>query len=81
MAFTGQKVKGSRILTPETVENRKRFYKLMDEIKENNETEHDTVFKQMFWDMFEHLSHSSQNEFIKWAERVEWNTLMNYKEW
>jgi hypothetical protein len=77
MAFTGQKVKGSRVLTPETVENRSKFYKLMNEIKENNEEEYETVFNQMFWEMFQHLSHSSQKEFIQWAERVEWRTFAN----
>jgi hypothetical protein len=75
VAFTGQKVKGSRVLTPETVENRGKFYKLMNEIKENDEVQYDTTVKQMFYSMFEHLSHSAQTEFVEWADRVEWNTL------
>lgn len=77
MAFTGEKVKGSRVLTPETVENRGRFYKLMDEIESNNAAEYKNIYNQMFWEMFQHLSHSSQKEILGWAERVEWNTCFS----
>ena len=77
MAFTGQKVKGSRVMTPETVENRIVFYNLMNEIEANNANEYKTMVSQMFYSMFEHLSHSSQKEFVEWAERVEAKTFFN----
>jgi hypothetical protein len=75
MAFTGQKVKGSRVLTEETLINRKRFHALLREIEANNKEVHDTLIKEMFGSMFEHLSHSSQKELIKWAENVERKTF------
>jgi len=75
MAFTGKKERGSRILTPETVENRGKFHKIMNDAKEVNESEYNILVKQMFGSMFEYLSHSAQNEFIEWARRAEWNLM------
>jgi len=71
MAFTGRKVKGGRVLTEETVKNREQFFDLMKQIDKNNRDEHATLKEQMFWAMFEHLSHSSEKEFIDWAREVE----------
>ncbi|MHB8172740.1 MAG: hypothetical protein ACYDG6_14620 [Thermincolia bacterium] len=71
MAFTGRKHKGSKILTPETVANRQIFYSMMHEIKNILTSEEEVkTEQQMFWAMFEHLSHSSQKEFIEWAKNI-----------
>lgn len=77
MAFTGKKIKGSRVLTAETVENRGKFYKIMNNIKELNEEKYQQLKEQMFWSMFEYLSHSAQREFIDWSKNIEWQTLIN----
>lgn len=75
MAFTGQKIKGSRVLTNETIKNRGVFYKQMQDIKELNEERYIQLEHEMFWSMFEYLSHSAQKEFIDWARRIEWKEL------
>jgi nicotinamide riboside kinase len=76
MAFTGKKYKGSKILTDETVENRKEFYKLLNEIKEINNEEYTRLKESMFEQMFHHLSHSAQREMLEWANRANLNTFM-----
>lgn len=76
MAFIGKKHKGSRILTDETVQNRSEFYKLINEIKELDSKEYNSLKESMFGAMFEHLSHSAQKEMLDWARRVNWNTFM-----
>ncbi|MEP9408607.1 hypothetical protein ABKP09_20010 [Peribacillus frigoritolerans] len=76
MAFTGKKHKGSRTLTAETIENRRTFSKLMNEIKETDEEKDKQLRESMFIAMFEHLSHSSQKELIEWATNESWNTLI-----
>jgi len=75
MAFTGKKVKGSRILTPETVENRSKFFNILNENKEENPEKDKQIRESMFYAMFEHLSHSSQKEFIQWARNENWNII------
>jgi hypothetical protein len=77
MAFTGQKIKGSRVLTPETIENRKKFHQVLNELKEMDESGYNMVTKEVFSSMFEHLSHSSQKEIIKCAERVLWKKILS----
>lgn len=76
MAFTGKKIKGSKVLTPETVENRAYFYKLINEIKKEDTAKEQTIKEQMFWAMFEHLSHSSQKEFVEWARIENWKVIV-----
>jgi hypothetical protein len=76
MAFTGKKIKGGKVLTPETVDNRGTFMTLINEIKELKPEEAARLKEEMFCSMFEHLSHSSQKEFIEWARNVNWNTFM-----
>jgi DNA-directed RNA polymerase subunit F len=75
MAFTGKKERGSRILTPETVENAEKLYEYMESIKKINPDKHERLVKEMFGSMFQYLSHSAQKEILEWAVRAEWNVL------
>jgi hypothetical protein len=77
MAFTGKKHKGSKILTPETVENRREFYKLINEIREINPNKYSNMKESMFEQMFHHLSHSAQKEMLDWARNENWNVFMS----
>lgn len=75
MAFTGKKIKGSEILTDQTLENRKVFCGLLNDIKENNPEEYSSLVQEMFHSMFEHLSHTHEEKFIEWAKNVEHRTF------
>lgn len=73
MAFTGKKHKGSRVLTQETVVNKEKFYKLLNEIKEIDKLKEAQLRASMFETMFNHLSSGSQKELLEWAENESWN--------
>ena len=80
MAFTGEKRKGSKILTPETVENSSKFYELLDEIKACEPEQDERLRSMMFEKMFHHLSHSAQKEMLDWAERASWKVCVMNEE-
>ena len=73
MAFTGEKHKGGRILTQETVVNKDKFFNLLNEIKEFDQKKEEQLRSSMFETMFNHLSSSSQKELLEWAENESWN--------
>lgn len=77
MALTGKKHNGSDILTEETILNGKKFYDLMQEIKQNNNNEYELLKEQMIYSMFNHLSHKHENHFIEWAKNIEYKTYFD----
>lgn len=70
MAFTGKKHKGSRIITPETVENHDKLYDYLRKIEGMNPNELQRLNSSMFEQMFYHLSHSAQKEILDWAKTI-----------
>ena len=76
MAFTGKTHKGSKVLTPETVVNHDKLYKLLNEIKEESTEEYEKLKSSMFEQMFYHLSHSAQKEMLDWTNKVNWRVCV-----
>ena len=76
MAYTGKKHKGSKILTPETVENHEKLYKWLGEIEESDPTSAGRLKEMMFEKMFYALSHSAQREILEWARNANFKVIV-----
>jgi len=78
MAFTSKTSKGSKQLTQETVSNRGDAYKLMNEIKGINPTKESKLKEELFWTMFEYLSHTAQEDILKRICDENWNAVVSH---